>query len=258
MARVSESLDPAVVQQQCKVLRMPTVAAQCEALAKQAARENQSHVSYLIALLGAEIEERDRHVVARRIKEARFPRVKTLEEYDFSKAPHISPTLILELAGGGYIDRSEPVVFIGEPGTGKTHLATGLSVAAARQKRRVRFTTATALINELVEAQAQNMLGRALQRWARYDVIVIDEVGYVPFAELGSELFYQVISERAERAALIITTNLAFSEWTQVFPAARLCKAILDRVTDRAHIVDTGTESHRFRRTLERKKKKKD
>lgn len=258
MARVADTLDPSIVRQQCKVLHMPTVASQCEALAKEAARLNQSHIRYLTALLSAELEEREQHVIERRIKEARFPRLKTLEDFDFSKAPHISPTLIRELAEGGYIARSEPVVLIGEPGTGKTHLATGLSVAAARQKRRVRFTTATGLINELIEAQRHNMLGRTLQRWSRYELIAIDEVGYVPYAELGSELLYQVISERAERAALIITTNLSFSEWTQVFPQVRLCKAILDRVTDRATIIETGTESFRFRRTLERKQKKKD
>ena len=138
-------------------------------------------------------------------------------------------------------------------GTGKTHLATGLCVAAARQKRKVRFTTATALINEMVEAQHRQVLGRALQRWASFDVIAIDEVGYIPFAEIGAELLYQVISDRAEKAALIVTTNLPFSEWTQVFPNPRLCKAVLDRVTDRAHIIETGTESHRFKRTMKRK-----
>ena len=117
----------------------------------------------------------------------------------------------------------------------------------------MRFTTATALLNEMVEAQHRQVLGRALQRWASFDVIAIDEVGYIPFAEIGAELLYQVISDRAEKAALIVTTNLPFSEWTQVFPNPRLCKAVLDRVTDRAHIIETGTESHRFKRTMKRK-----
>ncbi len=139
----------------------------------------------------------------------------------------------------------------GPCGTGKTHLATGLCVAACGQKRRVRFTTAAGLVNELVEAQHHNLLGRALARWSRFDLIAIDEVGYVPFADVGAELLFQVISERAERATLIVTTNLPFSEWTQVFSNARLCKAILDRLTDRAHIVETGIESYRFRRTSE-------
>jgi DNA replication protein DnaC len=131
---------------------------------------------------------------------------------------------------------------------------TGLAVAACRQKRRVRFTTAAALINELVEAKHQLQLGRTLARWARYDLIALDEVGYVPLAEVGAEFLFQVIAERSEKAAVIVTTNLPFSEWTQVIPNARLCKALLDRITDRAQIIETGTESYRFRRTAERRK----
>ena len=118
----------------------------------------------------------------------------------------------------------------------------------------MRFATAAALVNELVEAKHQLQLGRALGRWARYDLIAIDEVGYVPLAEIGAEFLFQVIAERAEKAAVIVTTNLPFSEWTQVIPNARLCKALVDRITDRAHIIETGTESYRFRRTLEKRK----
>jgi DNA replication protein DnaC len=128
-------------------------------------------------------------------------------------------------------------------------------LAACRQKKRVRFITAAGLVNELVEAQHHNQLGRALQRWTRYDLIAIDEMGYVPFAQVGAELMFQVISERAERATLVITTNLPFSEWTQVFPNARLCKALLDRITDRATIIETGSDSYRFKRTIASKKK---
>src|SRR6185437_10797096 len=140
-------------------------------------------------------------------------------------------------------------------GTGKTHLATGLCVAACRQKRRVRFTTAAALVNELVEAKQNNQVRRLMARWQRYELIAVDEVGYVPLADIGAEFLFQVISERAERAAIVVTTNLPFSEWTTVFPNPRLCKALLDRITDRAHIIETGTESFRFRRTVERSKK---
>ena len=170
--------------------------------------------------------------------------------------PAISPTRIRELAEGGYIERAEPVVFIGECGTGKTHLLTGLCVAACRQKRRVRFATAAGLVNELVEAKQQMQLRRVLARWERYELIALDEVGYVPLAEVGAELLFQVVADRAEKAALILTTNLPFSEWTQVIPNTRLCKALLDRITDRAHIIETGTESYRFRRTMERRRDK--
>jgi DNA replication protein DnaC len=246
-----DALDGAAIREHCKQLRLPTVAAQCDAFAQEAVRARQSHLRFLDALLWAELEERERTTVERRLKEAHLPRLKTLEEFDFAKAPHVSATQVLHLSQGGYLDKSEPVLFIGDSGTGKTHLATGLCVAACRQKRRVRFATAAGLVNELVEAQHFNQLGRALSRWSRYDLICIDEVGYVPLAELGAEFLFQVISERAERAAVLITTNLPFSEWTQVFTNARLCKALLDRLTDRAHIIETGTDSYRFRRTLE-------
>ncbi|MCG3159081.1 MAG: IS21 family transposase ISCth9 [Acidobacteria bacterium] len=254
----AHNLTVATIQEHCRGLRLPTVAAQSERLAAEAARTNQSHLNYLVELLGVELEERERHTIERRIKEARLPRMKTLEEFDFSAASHISARQIHALAEGSYLERAEPVILIGDSGTGKTHLASGLCLAACKQKRRARFVTATGLINELVEAQQHNLLSRALQRWTRYDLIVLDEVGYVPFAQVGAELLFQVISERAERATLIITTNLPFSEWTQVFPSARLCKALLDRITDRAHIIETGTESYRFKRTVAGKKKAKE
>ncbi len=174
----------------CKQLRLPQVAAQFEKLATEAEAQQQSYASYLGALLQAEVEERERRVISRRLKEAHLPRMKTLEEFDFSKSGNASAQRIRELAQGGYLERSEPVILIGDCGTGKTHLATGLLVEACRQKRRCRFVTAAGLVNDLVEAQGQNQLGRALGRWTRYELIVIDEVGYVPFAEVGVELLY--------------------------------------------------------------------
>lgn len=250
----STALEAATIRQQCRVLRLPSVAAQCTQLAEQAVRERRTHLGYLEALLQAELEEREQRLIERRIREAHLPRMKTLEEFDFAKCPRVSAQQIHELAKGDYIAKAEPIIFIGDSGTGKTHLLTGLAVAACRHKRRVRFATAAALINELVEAKHQLQLGRALSRWARYDLIALDEVGYVPLAEVGAEFLFQVIAERAEKAAIIVTTNLPFSEWTQVIPNARLCKALLDRITDRAHIIETGAESFRFRRTAERRK----
>lgn len=217
--------------------------------------EKKSHVGYLEALLAAELEERERNTIERRIREAHLPRMKTLDEFDFTQSPNVTAAKMRDLSEGGYIERAEPVLFIGECGTGKTHLLTGLCVAACRQKRRVRFTTAAGLVNELVEAKHQLQLRRVLARWSRYDLIAIDEVGYVPLAEVGAEFLFQVVAERAEKAAVILTTNLPFSESTQVIPNARLCKALLDRITDRAHILETGTESYRFRRTAEKQKK---
>lgn len=253
MTGAGDLLEVAVIREHCKPLRLPTVASSCGRLAEEAIRERHTHLRYLDALLAAELEERRGKAVARRLQEAHLPRVKTIEEFDFTKAGPLSASQIMALAAGDYLERKEPILFLGDCGTGKTHLATGLCVAACRQRRRVRFATAAGLVNELLEAQHQNQLGRALSRWARYDLVCIDELGYVPLAELGAELLFQVISERAETAAVIITTNLPFSEWTKVFTNARLCKALLDRLTDRAHIIETGSESYRFRRTLERR-----
>jgi DNA replication protein DnaC len=134
-------------------------------------------------------------------------------------------------------------------------VATALGVAACRQRKRVRFTTAAEMVNELVEARHNNELSRVTARWTRYEVLVIDEMGYVALAEAGAEMLFQVIAGRTEKAAVVITTNLPFSEWTSVFPNARLCKAMVDRLTDRAHIIDTGDESYRFRRSLDKKQR---
>jgi DNA replication protein DnaC len=248
------ALQESTIVEYCKRLQLPSLRRQFSSLAQEAAKQNQTHLSYLEALLESELEERERNAVARRIQEARLPKVKTLEEFEFEKAPHIPATLVRSLAEGNYLKRSEPVLFLGEAGTGKTHLAIGLAVAACRQRKRVRFTTAAGLINELIEAKNQNELNRVTNRWTRFDLIVIDEMAYVTIPESAAELLFQVIAGRAEHSAVIITTNLPFSEWTTMFPNARLCKAMLDRLTDQAHIIETGNESFRFRRTLEKRK----
>src|ERR1700687_1056979 len=184
---MSELQDQAV-RQYCRSLRMPTIGAQFCRLADAAAREGQSHIGYLEALLAAEMEERESRAIARTRHEAKLPRMKTLEAFEFDRSS-VSAARIRELAVGEYVAKAEPVLLVGEAGTGKTHLATGLCVAACRQRHRVRFTTATALINELAEAAHANQLSRALGRWERLDLICIDELGYVP----------QVIADRAEK-----------------------------------------------------------
>jgi DNA replication protein DnaC len=254
MSAAVKPIQEAAIQQYAKQLRLPTLGEQFARLAGEAVKEKQSHLSYLEALLEAEVAERDHKAIGRRIQEARFPSVKTLEEFDFQNAPHIPAALVRKLSEGGYLARKEPIIFLGDTGTGKTHLATGLGVAACRQRKRVRFTTAAEMVTELIEAQNHAELTRVRNRWTRYDLIVIDELGYVVMPDTAAELLFQVIAGRAERAAVIVTTNLPFSEWTTKFPNARLCKAMLDRLTDQANIIDTGDESYRFRRTLEKKK----
>jgi DNA replication protein DnaC len=254
MSVASVELRQSTIARYAKELHLPTLGAQFTGLAAEAAKQGQSHLSYLEALLEAEVEERTRNAIARRIVDAHFPKVKTLEEFEFEKAPIVPAPLIGNLAEGGYLKRSEPIIFLGETGTGKTHLAIGLAVAACRQRRRVRFTTAAGLVNDLIEAKDKSELARTVNRWSRYELIVIDEMCYVSIPESAAELLFQVISGRAERAAVIVTTNLTFSEWTTMFPNARLCKAMLDRLTDQAHIIETGKDSYRFRRTLEKRK----
>src|SRR3974390_3932967 len=217
MSVATVPVQQATIRQYAKRLQLPTLGGQFAQGAEQAIRQKQSHLSYLEALLGAEVEERDRNAVARRIKEAHFPKVKTLEEFAFSDAPHIPASLIRNLAEGGYLSRSEPIIFLGEAGTGKTHLAIGLGVAACRQRKRVRFTTAAQLVNELIEAKNKSELNRVTNRWTRYDLLVIDEMAYVAMPEAAAELLFQIIAGRAERAAGIVTTNLAFSEWARHF-----------------------------------------
>ncbi len=255
MSPAVQPMQAAAIGQYAKQLHLPTLGSQFTRLAEQAVKEQQSHLSYLEALLEGEVEERGRKVMARRIQEARFPTVKTLEEFDFHCAPHLPMMLLRDLSEGGYLERKEPIIFLGDAGTGKTHLATGLAVAACRQRKRVRFTTAAEMVTELIEAQGQAELTRARNRWTRYDLIVIDELGYVVMPDTAAELLFQVVAGRAERAAVIVTTNLPFSEWTTKFPNARLCKAMLDRLTDQAHIIDTGKDSYRFLRTLKRQGK---
>lgn len=252
-----QPLEDSMIRQHCKALRVPTVGANFRSWAEQAIKETQSHTAYLEALLGNEVMEQEQHTIQRRLKEAQLPRVKTLEEFNFPKNPRISAPLIKRLAEGDYVTKAEPVILIGDCGTGKTHLMTGLCVEACRQKRRVRFTTAAALTTELSEAHHHNHLARTMAKWRKYDLLAIDEVGYVPFGESSAELFFQVVAERNERATIILTTNLPFSEWTKVFPNPRLCKALLDRLTDRAHIIETGEVSFRFHRTMDLQKQQK-
>ncbi|MGH2792025.1 MAG: IS21-like element helper ATPase IstB [Actinomycetota bacterium] len=246
----------ASIKDACKVLRLPTIGSRSGALAAEAVSAQQTHLSYLWALLEAELEDRGERRQRRRVHEARFPRLKTIDDFHFEDAPHIPAATIYELATGGFIERGEPVILIGEPGTGKSHLAVALGIAACMQSRRVRFTTAASLVNELIEGRDDHTLSKVIARYARYELVVLDELAYVPLGATEAELLFQVLDARAEVSATVITTNLPFGEWTSVFPEPRLCKAIVDRLTFNAHIVETGTESWRFRKTMERQQRK--
>jgi len=234
-------------------LKLPTLRRQFRSLAEQALREQQTPVEYLAALLEAETAERAERRERRRLLDARFPALKRLEDFRFDDNPRIPRATIAALAEGSWIDAHESVIFVGDSGTGKTMLATALGVCACQQGRRVKFITLAALANELQEAVSRDELSRVVARYARIDVLLLDELGYLRLPDGAAELVFQVLSERHERASLIVTTNLPFGEWTKVFPDARLAKAVVDRLTHRAHIIDTGTESWRFKYGLQNK-----
>jgi DNA replication protein DnaC len=245
----------ALIEAHATELKLPTVRRRFKALADEATREQQTPVAYLAALLEAETAERAERRERRRLNDARFPALKHLEDFRFADNPKIPQATIAALAEGSWINDRESVILIGDSGTGKTHLATALAIAACQQGRRVRFTTLAALANELQEAETRRELARVVGRYARTELVVLDELGYLALPDGAAELVFQVLSERHERGSLIVTTNLPFGEWTKVFPDARLAKAVVDRLTHRAHIIDTGTESWRFRHGLNRKTK---
>jgi DNA replication protein DnaC len=247
----------ALIEAHAGELKLPTVKARFRAMSEQATREQQTPMAYLAALLEAETHERSERRERRRLIDARFPAIKRLEEFRFADNPKIPQATIAALAEGSWISDRESIILIGDSGTGKTHLATALAVCACQQGRRVRFTTLAALANELQEADSKRELARVIARYARTELVVLDELGYLALPAGAAELVFQVLSERNERASLIVTTNLTFGEWTKVFQDARLAKAVVDRLTHRAHIIDTGTESWRFRHGLEQRTAKK-
>jgi DNA replication protein DnaC len=238
-------------------LKLPTVKARFRQMAAEALREQQTPVAYLAALLEAEMHERAERRERRRLLDARFPLLKRLEEFRFTDNSNVPQATIAALAECSWINDRDSIVLVGDSGTGKTHLAIALAICACQQGRRVRFTTLAGLANELQEADSRKELGRVVGRYSRTEVVVLDELGYLALPEGAAELVFQVISERNERGSLIVTTNLTFGEWTKVFPDPRLAKAVVDRITHRAHIIDTGTESWRFRHSLERRTNKK-
>jgi len=243
----------ALLETYLKQLRLPTFVQNYRKLADEAASANLTFDRYLLALVEQEVAQREANLQKRRIKTARFPVLKELADFDFSVVPRLNKAQVLELARGMYIPNAEPIILLGPPGLGKTHIATGLALAAARLGYKVRFYNAAGLVNDLLQLQEKNQLSRFLTQALKQQLIVIDELGFVPFSQLGGQVMFQFCSAVYERVALIVTTNLQFSEWNQVFGNERLTGALLDRLTDRAKILEFVGESYRLRKTLKQK-----
>jgi DNA replication protein DnaC len=233
-------------------LRLPTFARNYQQFATDAARSNQDYTRFLLALAEQEVAQREQHRILRCIKMARFPVLKELADFDFALLPNLHKAKVLDLAQGEYIVQREPILMVGNPGVGKTHLAIGLGLAACRQGHKVRFFTAARLVNELVQAQDTHRLHSFIATALKWNLLVLDELGFIPFTPAGAQLLFTFCSELYERMALIVTTNLKFADWMQVFGDERLTAALIDRLTHRAHILDLVGESHRFRQRLER------
>lgn len=236
----------------CRQLRLPMVASCWRRLAHEAAATSQPYEEYLLSLLDQEVSQRDVNRRKRRIQEARFPRLHSLDEYDFSLMPDLPQTKILQLVRGDFIDQAENVLFVGAIGTGKTHLAISIGLAACQLGKRVRFFTAAGLVNTLLEAADQHQLSRVEKLLLKHDLIIIDEVGFVPFSQQGANMLFTFVSQRYLQGSVLVTTNLAFADWGQVFGDALSVGPLLDRLTHRCHIVEFKGQSFRFRQSLQR------
>jgi DNA replication protein DnaC len=239
-----------------KQLRLPTILAEHEKLAREAAESNQGFLDYLLRLTELELATRAGNALESRMRQAGFPVQKDLDTFDFQSAPGTGKQKILELARGGWIEQRKNCILVGTSGTGKTHLAIALGMAACRAGRRVKFFTAAALVNRLEEAQKQYALDRFLKQLDKTDLLICDELGYLSFSRSGAELLFQVFADRYERASLLITSNLPFSEWQQVFQGERMTAALLDRLTHHCEIFEMNGESYRFRESMKEKKDK--
>src|SRR4051812_997734 len=237
-----------------KALKLPTFLREHEKPARPCAAEGADHLRYLLRLAELELIEREQPMVERRIREAHFPTVKSLDSFDFPAIPSLNKALVLELARGAYIERRENVIALGNSGTGKTHIALGLGLAACQRGLSVGFTTAAALVHELLEARDEKRLLRLQKQLAGHRLLIIDELGFVPLSKSGAELLFEVFSQRYERGSTLVTSNLPFDEWTEVLGSERLTGALLDRLTHHVHILEMNGESYRLAQSKRRRR----
>lgn len=243
-----------LLQHHLKKLRLPTVLRDYEKLARQCAAEDVDHVRYLARLIELELIEREARMVQRRIKAARFPAIKSLETFNFDAIPALNRKLVLDLARCEFVDSHENIIALGPSGVGKTHIAIGLGLAACQRGIKTRFTTAAAIVHELIEARDDKRLVRLQKQLAGHELLIIDELGFVPLSRTGAELLFELIGQRYERGATIITSNLPFDEWTATFGDERLTGALLDRLTHHVHILEMNGQSYRLAQSRSKKK----
>jgi len=239
-----------------KTLKLPSILREHRKMASVCQAEGADYATYLLRLIEQEIHDREQRAAERRLKSARFPVVKTLDSFRFEAQPSINQPLVRELAHGEFIKERENVLLIGNSGTGKTHLATALAFAACQMGFKVRFFGVTGLVTQLLERREERQLERFFKQLDRLDLLVLDELGYVPFSKLGAELLFEVISRAYERTSLIVTTNLPFESWTEVLGSQRLTGALLDRLTHRVHILEANGESFRLQDSIRRRKQR--
>lgn len=232
-----------------KELRLPSFA-RYEQVLREAEQNGSGYEEFLTRMMKAEIENRHENQRKHRIHQAKFPSIKTLDTFVFANLPQIDPAVIWHLAECEFIERQENIVFIGNPGTGKTHLATGLAMMACNKGYRVRFYTAAALVNDLLEAQEQRRLSRLERQLSKVQLLILDELSYLTFNRPSAELLFQILSGRNERGSTIVTTNLEFSRWTEIFDDPMLTAAVVDRMTHKSHIIDTNGSSYRLKQRL--------
>ena len=237
----------ASIEASARELKLPIIRTQAAELAADAQRSGVTYLGFLADLLEAEVDARTERRRQRLINQAKFPRLKRLADFDLAAAATVNPATIATLAAGAYIATGDPVVLLGDSGTGKSHLLIGLGLAACEQGRRVRYITAPQLANELAEAADDRKLSRLVARYGRIDLLLLDEVGYVKLDARGAELVFQILTEREEKSSIALASNLPFSEWGQIIADPRLVAAIVDRVTFNAHIIETGTDSYRLK-----------